>query len=155
MKILLQGNPIDHVLRRLQAVIKGINVNKLHRISVPLYELGIWDFNRLVDAAGRHMIDTDALSRLPDLCSRVTARHKCSLNRLTLLLNGHDWMGQAAAHAYKLSMPLPKGLREVKRGLSMADPSQEIPLHELLPGRRLHEFMGYPTDHRLMEVTCQ
>ena len=67
------------------------------------------------------MIDTDALSWLPDLCSRVTVRHKRSLNRLTLLLNGHDWMGQAPAHAYKLSVPLPKNLREVKRGLSMAD----------------------------------
>ena len=121
MKILLRGNPIDCVLKRLQAIIKGIDVSKMHRISVPLYELGIWDFNRLVDAAGRHMIDTDALSRLPDPCSRVTIRHKRSLNRLTLLLNGHDWMGQAPAHAYNLSMPLPKDLREVKRGLSMAD----------------------------------
>ena len=95
----------------------------MHRISLPLFELGIGDFNRLVDAADWHMIDTDALSRLPNLCSRVTVRHKRSLNRLTLLLNGHDridWMGQAAADAYKLSMPLPKGLREVKRGLSMA-----------------------------------
>ena len=101
MNILLQGNPIDSVLRRMQALIKGVNVNKMHRISIPLYELGIWDFTRLVDAAGRYMIDTDALRRLPDLCSRVTSRHKRSLNRLTLLLNGHDWMGQAPADAYK------------------------------------------------------
>ena len=40
MEILLAGNPIHTVLKRLQGLIKGINVSKMHRISVPLYELG-------------------------------------------------------------------------------------------------------------------
>ena len=65
---------IDKVLRQLQSVIKGINVNILHRITMPLYELGMCDFSRLCDVAGRYMIDADALSRLPGLCSRATKR---------------------------------------------------------------------------------
>ena len=33
----------------------------MHRIAVPLYKLGIWDFSRLADEAGRYMIDGNAL----------------------------------------------------------------------------------------------
>ena len=66
----------------------------------PSYELRIWDFKRLADDAGQYMIDTNALARLPNLCTKVTARHRRSLNRLTLLVNGHDWNGQAPAHAF-------------------------------------------------------
>ena len=93
----------------------------MHRISVPLYELGIWDLSRLADGAGRYMIDTNALARLPNLCTKLTARHKCSWNRLTRLVNGHDWMGQAPAHGFQSTIALPKASREVKRGLSLAD----------------------------------
>ena len=91
MEILLAGNPIHTVLKRLQVLIKGINVSKMHRISVPLYELGIWDFSRLADGAGRYMIDTNALARLPNLCTKVTARHKRSLNRLTCVYTVGQW----------------------------------------------------------------
>ena len=97
--ILLAGNPIHTVLKRLQVLIKGVDVSKMHRISVPLYEVGIWDFSRLTNGAARYMIDINALARLPNLCTKVTARHKRSLNRLTLLVNGHDWMGQAPSCA--------------------------------------------------------
>ena len=45
MEILLAGNPIRTGLKRLQALIKGINVSKMHRISVPFYELGIWELS--------------------------------------------------------------------------------------------------------------
>ena len=45
LNILLQGNPIHVAMKRLQALIKGTNVNKMHRIAVPLYALGIWDFS--------------------------------------------------------------------------------------------------------------
>ena len=44
-----------------------------------------------------------------------------ALNRLTLLVNGHDCEGQAPAHAFQSTMALPKASREVKRGLSLAD----------------------------------
>ena len=66
------------------------------------------------------MIDTNALARLPNLCTKVTARHMRSLIRLTLLVNGHEWMGQAPAHAFHSTMALPKASREVQRGLSLA-----------------------------------
>ena len=51
LEIALDGNVTDKVLRQLQSIIKGINVNKLQRITMPLYELGMYDFSRLV--AGR------------------------------------------------------------------------------------------------------
>ena len=120
LNILLQSNPIHVVLKRLQALIKGINGSKMHRIAVPLYELGIQDFSRLADEAGRSMSDANALARMPSLCSRVTARHERALNRLTLLLNGHDWMDHAAAHAFQRTTALPRKLREVFLWLSLA-----------------------------------
>ena len=86
--------------------------------SMPLYELGMYDFSRLCDVAGKYMIDADALSRLPGLCSRVTGRHRKALNRLTLLVNGH---GNAPAHAYQKTTALPLPARLIKRGLSLAD----------------------------------
>ena len=55
LQILLQGNPIHVVLKRLQS--KGTDVTRMHEIAVTLYELGIWDFSRLADEAGRYMID--------------------------------------------------------------------------------------------------
>ena len=58
---------------------------------------------------------------MPSLCSRVTARHKRALNRLTLLLNGHDWMDHAPAHAFLRTTALPRTLREIRRGLSLAE----------------------------------
>ena len=101
--------------------IKGINVSKMRRISEPPYEQGIWDFSRLADGAGRYMIDTNALARLTNLRTKVTARNKRSLNRLTLLVNGHDWIGQAPAYAVQSTIALPKASREVESGLSLAD----------------------------------
>ena len=92
-----------------------------HLITIPLHELGIWDFSGLADGGGIHMIDTNALARLPNLCKKVTARHKRSLHRLRLLVNGHDWTGQAPEHAFQSTIALPKAFREVKRGLSLAD----------------------------------
>ena len=121
MEIALAGNVIDKALRQLQSIIKGSTVNKLHRITMPLYELGMYDFSRLCDVAGRNMIDADALSRLPGLCSRVTGRHRKALNRLTLLVNGQDWVGSAPAHAYQKTTALPLPTRLIKRGLSLAD----------------------------------
>ena len=107
METALDGNVIDKVLRQLQSIIKGINVNKLHRITMPLYELGMYDFSRLCDVASRCMIDADALSLLPGLCSGVTGRYRKALNRLTLLVNGQDWVGNAPAHAYQNATALP------------------------------------------------
>ena len=72
MEIALDGNVIDKVLRQLQTIIKGMNVSKLHRVTMPLYELGMYDFSRLCDVAGKYMIDADALSWLPGLWSRIT-----------------------------------------------------------------------------------
>ena len=88
---------------------------------MPLYELGMYDFSRLGDVAGKYMIDADALSRLPGLCSRFTRRHQKALNRLTLLVNGQDWVGNAPAHAYQKTTALPLPARLIKRGLSLAD----------------------------------
>ena len=98
----------------------------MHRTSSPLYELGIWDLSRHMhaDGAGRYMRDTNALARLPrlpNLCIKDTARYKCSLNRLTVLVHGHDWMGQAPAHAFQSTSALPKACGEVIRGPSHAD----------------------------------
>ena len=121
LEIALEGNAIHNVLSRLKAIIRGINVNKINRIAVPLYELGIFDFSRLTNAAGTHMMDAEALARLPGLCSKVTARHKKALNRLTLLLNGQDWVGDAPAHAYSKIKALSLRERVVKRGLTLAD----------------------------------
>ena len=67
------------------------------------------------------MIDADALSRLPGLCSRVTGRHRKALNRLTLLVNGQDWVGNAPAHAYQKTTTLPLPARLIKHGLPLAD----------------------------------
>ena len=67
------------------------------------------------------MIDTNALTRLPNLHTKVTAPQICSLNRLTLLVYGHDWMGQAPAHVFQSTIALPRACREVKGGLSLAD----------------------------------
>ena len=70
----------------------------------------------------KHMIDADALSRLPGLCTRVTDRHKKALNRLTLLLNGQDWVDNAPAHSYSKTTALPVALnaRIVKHALTLA-----------------------------------
>ncbi len=121
MEIALKGNALDNVMKRLQSTIKGINVNKINRVVVPLYELGIYDFSKLTDAGGKRMIDADALSRLPGLCTRVTDRHRKALNRITLLLNGQDWVENGPAHAYPKATALPMHARTVQRALSMAD----------------------------------
>ncbi len=49
MEIALNGNALDNVMKRLQSTIKGINVNKINRVVVPLYELGIYDFSKLTE----------------------------------------------------------------------------------------------------------
>ncbi len=121
MEIALKGNALNNVMNRLQSTIKGINVNKINRVVVPLYELGIYDFSKLTDAGGQRMIDADALSRLPGLCTRVTDRHRKALNRITLLLNGQDWVDNGPAHAYPKATALPMHARKVQRALSMAD----------------------------------
>ncbi len=121
MEIALKGNALNNVMKRLQGTIKGINVNKINRIVIPLYELGIYDFSKLTNAGGKRMIDADALSRLPGLCTRVTNRHKKALNRITLLLNGQDWVENGPAHAYSKATALPVYARTVLRSLSMAD----------------------------------
>ena len=91
--------------------------------NLGLQQTRVQQFNRLelADGAGRYMIDTNALARLPNLCTKVTARHKRSLNRLTLLVKGHYWIGQAPAHAFQSTIALPKACRKVKRGLSLAE----------------------------------
>ena len=121
MELALKGNALNNVMKRLQSTIKGINVNKINRVVVPLYELGIYDFSKLTDAGGKHMIDANALSGLPGLCTRVTDRHKKALNRITLLLNGQDWVDNGPAHAYPKATALPLHARTVQRALSMAD----------------------------------
>ncbi len=63
-------------MKRLQSTIKGINVNKPNRIVVRLYELELYDFSKLTDAGGKRMVNAEALSRLPGLCTRVTDPHK-------------------------------------------------------------------------------
>ena len=77
------------------------------------------------------MFDAHALARTSSLCSRITARHQCALNRLTVLLKGHDWMDHAAAHAFQRTTALPRALRDITRGLALA----ELGTH-LKPGRR-------------------
>ncbi len=59
------------------------------------------------------MIDADALSRLPGLCTRVTDRHRKALNRITLLLNGQDWVENGPAHAKPKATALPMHARTV------------------------------------------
>ena len=88
-------------------------MNKINRIVIPLYELGIYDFSKLTNAGGKRMIDADALSRLPGLCTRVTNRHKKALNRISLLLNGQDWVENGPAHAYSKATALPVYARTV------------------------------------------
>ncbi len=109
-------------MKGLQSTIKGINVNKINMIVIPFYELGIYDFSKLTD--GKRMIDADALSRLPGLCTWVTDRHKKALNHVTWLLNGQDsqdWVRNGPAHAYSKATALPLHARTVQRSLSMAD----------------------------------
>ena len=128
MEIALDGNVIDKVLKQLQSNIKGINVNKLHQITMSLSELGMYDFSRLCNVAGRYMIDALSMiimmhwmSRLPGLCSRVMGRHRKALNNLILLVNNQDWDGNAPAHAYQKTTALPLITMLIKRGLSLAD----------------------------------
>ena len=61
------------------------------------------------------------LGCLASVCSRVTGRHRKALNRVTLLVNGQDWVGNAPAHAYQKTTAISLPARLIKRGLSLAD----------------------------------
>ena len=121
MDIQLAGTPIQKVLKRWQVLNQGINISKMHRTSVSLYELEIWDLTKNADVAGKYMIDIKALASLPNRCTKVPVRRRCSWKRFTLLVNGHNWKGQAPVHAFQSTIAPPKTCREVKRGLFLAD----------------------------------
>ena len=38
MDIALKGNALDTVMKRMQGMIKGINVYKINKVVIPLYE---------------------------------------------------------------------------------------------------------------------
>lgn len=76
LEILLQGNPTDSVLKRLQAWIRSTNVRKLQRIAEPLRELGIWVFSQLAGEAGYCMIDAPAPASMSKMCSGFTTCHR-------------------------------------------------------------------------------
>ncbi len=142
MEIAQKGHALNNVMKRLQSTIKGINVNKINRVVVLLYELGIYDFSKLTDAGGKHMMDANALNRLPGLCTRVTDRHKTALNRITLLLNGHDWVETGPANAYPKATALPLHARHAQRALSMAD----IGCKQGGSQRKIDSFPSQPQD---------